>query len=100
MPPILEKRLERREYATTPAFKRIAHHTAVSLPDGSLVAVTGPAGDASSEAYADLFAAAPEMARALRFMLDAFPKATASEDEARARDAAREALHKAGVPLP
>lgn len=36
--------------------------------------------------------AAPDMARALRFMLDAFPKATASEDEARARDAARAAL--------
>lgn len=54
----------------------------------------------SSREALHLTAAAPDMARALSAMLDAFPRATASEDEARARAAARDALDKAGVPLP
>lgn len=47
------------EYTTTPRFRQIERHTAVAQADGSLVAVTGPTGDAESEAYAHLFAAAP-----------------------------------------
>lgn len=57
-------------------------------------------GEALAKARARQFAAAPDMVRALKFMLDAFPRAAASIEEAQAREAARHALWLAGVPLP
>ncbi len=72
-------------------------HCIVSASDQRLVACFR-GGDTS--AWEALFTAAPDMARALHFMLSAFPKASSSAEMAQARAAARAALHKAGVPIP
>jgi len=63
----MNRKLTTGTYATTPAFSAIPEHTAVCFDDdGGLVAVTGPANDPKSEAYARLFSAAPDLLEALR----------------------------------
>lgn len=49
------------EYEPTERFHAIARHTAVARPDGSLIAVTGPADDVESARYARAFALAPRL---------------------------------------
>jgi hypothetical protein len=49
------------EYEATEAFRAIEKHAAVCFEDGTLVAVTGVAGDRESQLYAALFADAPAM---------------------------------------
>ena len=58
------------EYTTTPRFRQIERHTAVAREDGSLIAVTGPAGDAESEAYARRFAASGNLLAACKATLE------------------------------
>lgn len=56
-------------YETTPRFRAVAEHACVVTADNrAVVAVTGKAGDAESEVYAELFAAAPDLLEACRAM--------------------------------
>lgn len=53
-------------YEATPAFRSIEQHSCVCYADDmGLVAVTGPADDKESQEYAELFAQAPAMKKAL-----------------------------------
>lgn len=53
-------------YQTTPEFAAIPRHEAVAFADsGTLIAVTGPAGDPEAKRYAKLFAGAPLLADSL-----------------------------------
>lgn len=54
-------------YHTTEEFRSIDRHCCIARQDGSLVAVCGPAGDAESQQYADLFSAAPELLAAAEY---------------------------------
>lgn len=73
------------EYTTTPRFRQIERHTAVARADGSLVAVTGPAGDAESEAYARRFAASSDLLVACKAFLSWYD-GLLQEDEAAANE--------------
>lgn len=53
--------LEVGYYTPSVAFKQTTEHVAVMQADGALVALTGPVGDAQSEADALLYAAAPDL---------------------------------------
>lgn len=53
-------------YLTTEAFRAIMEHRAVMRPDGALLCVTGPSGDADSDADARLMAASPKLLEALK----------------------------------
>lgn len=54
-------------YEPSDEFRRVSAHTAVMRADDCrLVAVTGPVGDAASEADARLMAAAPDMLAVLK----------------------------------
>mgnify|MGYP001287945381 CR=1 FL=1 len=54
-------------YEATPAFREIKMHSCVCFGDDlGVVAVTGPAGSESSQAYAELFANAPLTAEHLK----------------------------------
>lgn len=67
----METKLIAGEYEATDSFRAIAKHTCVARPDGTLVAVTGPAGDDESAAFALLCAAAPELLEACRLLMQA-----------------------------
>lgn len=71
-------------YTATGAFRAIDEHAAVAYADnGELIAVTGEAGDPASEAFAQLFAAAPHLAREvvrLRRYISANVPAAATSD--------------------
>jgi hypothetical protein len=54
------------EYIATDAFRSIEKHVAICDPDGNLIAVVGPAGNALSTAYAYIFATAPAKLKVLR----------------------------------
>ena len=69
------KKLIVAQYVPTKLFKNIRLHTAVCFDDMNLVAVTGPAGDKESLAYAQLFAAAPELLEALKAIVDQIDQA-------------------------
>jgi len=63
-------KLEVGYYQPSKGFVSIPEHTAVmDSRTLSLIAVTGPAHDAESEAYARLFAASPQLLMAARFAL-------------------------------
>lgn len=56
-------------YEASPRFRSIDKHVAVHEADGSLVAVTGVAGDRDAKSIARLFAAAPELLAAVHLVL-------------------------------
>jgi len=59
---MLNRPLAAGYYDTTDSFRAIPHHCCVYFEDDdTLVAVTGPAHDQESQAYAQLFAAAPAL---------------------------------------
>lgn len=63
---IVEEELRFGVYETTETFRSVPQHACVCRPDLELVAVTGPAGDPESEAWAELFSHAPAMLRMLK----------------------------------
>ena len=66
----MDKHLNVGVYEATDAFRSIEQHSCVCFDDMGLVAVTGPAEDKEAQAYADLFAAAPELLEALQAFVD------------------------------
>lgn len=91
-------------YQATESFRAITQHECVCFADdGGLVALTGPAGEAESAAYAKLFAAAPNQNKALEALINFIEKHKAAfigvectaEDYARAVQPAMAALLKA-----
>jgi hypothetical protein len=107
----MNRKLTTGKYETTDFFARITSHVAVCFDDdGGLVAVTGPTGgDPENEAYARLFAAAPDLLEALEAIEQnggtTWDYATignvarAALQKARGEDAiftACEAIHKSG----
>lgn len=62
----LKKTLKFGIYRATPEFRSIELHSCVCYEDLGLVAVTGPANDELSQAYAELFANAPLTAKHLK----------------------------------
>jgi hypothetical protein len=57
-------------YKTTDSFRSIKEHSCVCFDDMTLVAVTGPADDKDSQKYAELFAASPDLLKALEDLVD------------------------------
>jgi hypothetical protein len=62
----MDKHLNFGVYKTTESFKAIKEHSCVCFDDMTLVAVTGPAEDKESQKYSELFAAAPDLLKALK----------------------------------
>ena len=62
----MDKHLNFGVYEATDAFRSITQHSCVCFDDMGLVAVTGPADDRESQKYAELFAAAPDLLKALK----------------------------------
>lgn len=64
---MLNRELTTGTYRPSNHFQSIREHAAVCFEDDEmLVAVTGPAGDGESEAYAKLFAASPALLQACK----------------------------------
>ena len=62
----MNKHLNFGVYKATDTFRAIEEHSCVCFDDMTLVAVTGPASDQEAQKYAELFAAAPDLLKALK----------------------------------
>jgi hypothetical protein len=76
-------------YEATDAFRAIQQHSCVCFDDLGLVAVTGPAEDKEAQEYAELFAAAPDLLKALVAICDLTHDSTAETDNKVRYDAFR-----------